>query len=380
MCFAFSCTDSDDPILETYQDTSIHIEDYSPLIENLMLKTNGGADILVKEITVFPFNNNFRPFFRIPSLCITNNGTAIVACENRQILGGDKGQIDIVVARSNDKNYVQWSLSRVFENNETVGRSMNPIFVIDKNGKQGKKNRILLFTCHILGEDVAAEDATKEKLDIVYKYSDDDGLTWSPEISIKDEWNTDQYEGVIPSAANGIQLDDGTFVIPTMVIKDKNYYSGIAYKKVGSKWLFSKPTVEGDNESTVYVDNDGNIILDCRTFDKIRHRYIYNLEKDEFYTLDETFTTNLNLKAEIIKYFDGYLLTFPDTETGLRENISLWKSSDGKSWSKIYQLIDYSTKMGYSNAAVCQKKVLIVYESEKGINVQMPLEDIDKIY
>ena len=163
-------------------------------------------------------------------------------------------------------------------------------------------------------------------------------MTWSPEYSIKNECDFSLYDVVIPSSSNGIQTIDGTLILPTMVVKEGIWYSGIVYLKPrGKGWLFSVPTESpGDNECTVYVDKEEKIILDCRTKEAIRRKDVYDWQKNGWSPYLNPIP--VNLKAEITRYNQGdkaiFLTSFCDTEESKRENITLYGSLDAINWKK----------------------------------------------
>lgn len=320
-----------------------------------------------------------RPVFRIPSLVITNDGTKLVACENRDTYD-DKGEMDIVVSRKILSNEY-WEVSRVWKNNNlTYGRSMNPVFVIDRMGAQGLPGRVFLFVCHFKQNVGYGNSAKKEEFDIVYKYSDDDGMTWSPEYSIKNNSDLSNYDIVVPAAANGIQLADGTLVVPTMSVKDGQYHSGIVYLDSKGEWIFSSVTpYEGDNECTVYIDQRNITILDCRTSGYIRRKYSYNWKKRDW-RMQSEYPISLNLKAEITKCnINGnsfYLTCFCDTDLDTRENLTLFGSVDAIHWKKICLLQKGQCHLAYSNVAVSDTHIAVVLETvDWGIRV-IDLTDI----
>lgn len=367
-----SCSKNNEDNDIGYNDTSQYIISSSE-IDSITINIDGRNYVLADEL-VFPNSYLLSPVFRIPSIIISNKGSLLVSCENRSSIHDTALEMDNLVARKSSSD-TEWAIKRVFKNDKAYGRSMNPIFVIDRSGLYSKKGRIYLFTSHINYPGVDNE-ANSDQLDFVYKYSDDDGLSWSCSNSIKKFWNTKDYTGVIPSAANGIQLQDGTLIIPTMVIKNGNYYSGIAYSSHKGEWIFSKPTPNvGDNECTVYLDNKNNVILDCRTEKRIRHKYLYHFEKDEWYLLDGSFTNTIDLKAQITKCVINnvnlYLMSFCDTPSILRQNITLYGSLDGINFKKIYRIQEGECQLGYSNVDVYGDKICLVYETlYKGIRMQ----------
>ena len=214
----------------------------------------GGVDFNIREDIVYATSDEFNRVFRIPSAIITNEGSILLSCESRSEMA-DKGEIEILVARL-ERRKKNWHIRKVIAHNaKSYGRSMNPIFVIDRFGVHGRKGRIYLFAAHMKKPDYGVNQTT-EDADFVYKYSDDDGLSWSSETSLKHLWDTTKYQAIYPSACNGIQTSDGTLLVPTMITKDNKWRSGMLQKRPDKDWMFSSPTIyDGDNESSVYINS-----------------------------------------------------------------------------------------------------------------------------
>lgn len=354
-----SCGESVD-----YEDTSSLVGFIEENKEVVITTECNNTKTLIERVSLKKLVGTYE-YFRIPSIIVTNEGTTLLACENREVLW-DKGKIDILVSRQNNDSFC---VRKVFDNGKVKKRSMNPVFLIDREGRQGKKGRIYLFTCY-LDIDSFATSVSRENADFVYKYSDDDGKSWSPEYSLKPFWSVNDYSFCIPSPANGIVDEKGTFILPTMVVVEGKWRSGIVYKRSGySEWVFSRPTPhDGDNESTVYVDPNGQIILDCRIDDdNHRNRYIYDMDTDSFSELPVR-VVPLPLKAEITEcVIDGttrYLTTYVDSERNKRENITLYSSADGNHWSKVGRLQFGDLEVSaYSNANSFNGKTVFCYEN-----------------
>lgn len=316
----------------------------------------------IKEVIVFQNVPNERPIYRIPSVCITNKKTVLIACENRQIFG-DIGDVDILLARQVDESSV-WVKQTLFKMSDVKGRSMAPIFLVDR-----RNGRIYLFVSQYKDNTKVGYLHTTDETDMVYKYSDDDGETWSEEFSLKDKWNTKKYTSVVSSVANGITLEDGTYLIPTITINKEQMFSSLLIKRPNADWYYSSYTPnEWDNECTVYIDNDNQITLDCRTNGSYRNKYHYDLEHDTFTQIEsDIIDSYIPIKAEITKidWKDSiiYLMSYPNTIKGTRENMSLFGSINGIYWKFLFQFEQGYNGMGYSNVAYYNDKVVIVYES-----------------
>lgn len=387
----FSCTNDEDELLnEAYSDTSIYIVS-SQTVDSVNIQI-GPCTKRIPEHSVFPKNNSFYEYFLIPTIVLTNNGTALVACENR-LLFDDLGEIEILLARKEINSNV-WRISKVYRYEKEKGRSMNPQFLVDKDN-----NRIFLFACRLKDNKRYWSDQLSDDIDYVYKYSDDDGITWSDEYSLKNKWNTAVAEGtgyfslfnkkdcvdniwsnnfgvrnygVIPSCVKGITLKDNTYIIPSMVVRNSYAYSSLLIHKQ-DKWYFSNPTPNvGDNECTVYLDNYDNIVLDCRTMNKVRRKYYYDLETDSYTSIMPSLNiSDIEVSTEIVKDKNLFYMCFPNSTIGIRENLTFYGAEDGINWKEIYKVYNGNLNgYGYSSIASDEKQLLVCYVAPKGVIVQ----------
>lgn len=346
----------------TYDDTSTYITTSSTKSNKNI--TIGEEKYTITEYVPFPKIDELRPVLRIPSIVLTSEGTLLASCENRE-KAEDRGKIDILVARK-EKNEEAFEIRRVFEYNDISGRSMNPVFLIDK-----QTSRIYLFVCHLKDTNKYARQHTTDEVDFVYKYSDDDGRTWSQEHSLKGLWDLTQYTAFIPSSIKGITLSDGTMLLPTMAIKDEEWYSGLLINQNGL-WHFSgiSPNL-GDNECTVYLDNEKRIVLDCRTYEDTRRRYFYDIDLNSFIeTMPPMLENEVAISAEVINDQGMFYMGFPDSPRNNRDNLTFWGSKDGINWSKIYRMMDGYAAFGYSSIAANDNLLFSCYETAESIYIQ----------
>lgn len=371
-CFLSACSKCDDVLVDGYQDTSEWVLDTdSTSIKEVL--TAWGGQMSIREDVVYKANAKLRKIYRIPSLVITNNGTLLLSCENRDE-ELDKGEMDILIARKSEDD-TQWEVRRVIKQDDSYGRSMNPVFVIDRMGAHERKGRVYLFASHENNIQGYTDQTSTDDSDIVYKYSDDDGKTWSSETSLKNLWNLNDYDLNIPSACNGIQLDDGTLLMPTMAIRKGNWRSGLLMKKPGQEWRFTRTTPkDGDNECSVYIDTEKRIILDCRTTDKVHRKYVFDINSEEFSLLPDEISVYNDLKAEITK-LDGeksfYMTTYVDVKSDTREDLTLLASEDGWKWNKIYKLQKGFNAFGYGNVTSWQGRTFVAFEDYQDNNIKV---------
>lgn len=378
------CSNNDDsPHLLDYTDTSEWVAS-NDSVSTIVVETNWGGRFSLTEDVVYKSGLNLRKIFRVPSLIITNEGTLLLSCENRDE-ELDKGEMDILIARKAKKD-VQWEIRRVVKQSDDYGRSMNPVFVIDRMGIHGKAGRIYLFVSHEKNIQGYTDQTQTSESDIIYKYSDDDGRSWSKETSLKSKWDLSEYDINIPSACNGIQLKDGTFLVPTMPINNGIWHSGLLVKKTGEDWFFTNPTpCDGDNECSVYIDNEKRIILDCRTTSKLHRKYVYDLEGNDFIKLPNEIKVYNDLKAEITKVEWNkafYMTTYVDVNRDTREDLTLFASLDGNLWCKIYKMQKGFNAFGYGNVAHYRGETIVAFEDylDNSIKVHTLTPYIKEIY
>jgi len=352
------------------ENTSVFIyNDTSTFVTTTTTKTEKDVEIqgdeyAISEYVVFPRVSELRPIYRIPSVAITTKGTVLVSCENRE-KPGDKGEIDILVSRKKKNNDVL-EIKRVYEYDNNKGRSMNPVFLVDE-----KSERIYLFVCHLKDTCKYARDHSTDEVDFVYKYSEDDGNSWSEEYSLKEKWDTTKYTAVIPSSVKGITTSNGIMFLPTMVVKNKEWYSGLLINRTG-EWYFSSSTPSlGDNECTVYEDNYHNVVLDCRTYENTRRRYIYNIETDNFIEIPPSeLDCKVAISAEIVNDNGLFYMCYPDSPRNNRDDITFYGSKDGVIWSKIYRLMKGYADYGYSSIALRNDQMYTCYETTEAVYLQ----------
>lgn len=373
LLLSFACSNEENGYQESMVDTSIFITTSNTY--NWIDISIDDSIFRIKQDTVFPSSSRFKKVFRCPSVVLTNKGTMLISSENRESLE-DKGKIDVLIARKACEDE-KWTIKRVFSYDETLGRFMNPVFLIDGN-------KIYLFAGQMKNDEEYGRDQKTEEADFVYKISEDDGQTWSESKSLKEKWDLSQYSAAYPSASNGISLSNGTLLLPTMFVKNNDWYAGLLVKQKGKDFFFTPLTPSrGDNESTVYIDNNENIILDCRTYEKTRRRYYYNLNNNSFSeTVPPTFAEDCitPIKVEITKDREVFFMGYPDSNLNRRDNISLYGSRDGINWHMIYHMMEGFTQCGYSNVAISNNRMVVCFELEKGIFLQDLSSQKDFIY
>jgi len=216
--------------------------------------------------------------FRIPSLILTEKGTLLAFAEGRE--GGDSGDIDILLKRSEDGGST-WSMQRVVwdDGPNTCG---NPCPVVDRTS-----GRIVLFMTWNLGSDNEDKIIMKKSTDTrrpYMCYSDDDGLTWSEPVDISTSCKDPEWGWYATGPGTGIQLKSGRYanrlIIPanhSYEVQNKSeavwggygYGAHVLYSDDGGlSWKRSENIRPGCNESQVVELDNGDLMMNMRSYNK----------------------------------------------------------------------------------------------------------------
>lgn len=333
-----------------------------------------------------------KPYSRIPTIIITNNGNILAACEKRKEVG-DKGEIDILLALSQDGGKT-YSKTILFENEAGYGRKMNPSFVIDRIGVHGKAGRIYCFVLSCLPPWKVSHELDKGEGNTLFRYSDDDGVTWS-EISTLGHKIPKECLISGPSPANGLQLDNGTLVIPAFItLEDRSFRTGIIFKTPSGDWEFSyinTPQSKSENECTIIKYGDGNqILLNTRVENtpNARHVYYSNIieekgdGKDIVWNIHSsnsqfrsTGACQASLELALADSQPFFLFSYPYDNP--RKRICIWKSTDLEEWVPVY-LLTTERSAGYSVLTFYNNKLMAIYESDPGIT-ECAIQDLSPL-
>ena len=213
--------------------------------------------------------------YRIPALAVTKSGAVLAFCEGRQGSGGDSGNIDLLVRRSED-NGATWLEQQVIwdDAGNTCG---NPAPVVDQ-----ETGTIWLLSTWNLGEDREPQIIAQESKDtrrVFVIHSEDDGKTWSEPREITVDTKLPNWTWYATGPGAGIQLRHGghagRLVIPCDHIEaeTKHYYSHVIYSDDhGATWQLGGTTPEHQvNECEVVELSDGRLLLNMRNYDRSKH-------------------------------------------------------------------------------------------------------------
>lgn len=327
--------------------------------------------------------------YRIPGMIRTKDGTLIASFDARYRHHGDlAADIDVAVARSTDGGQT-WTDPYV-----AMDTGNDPKHGYDGCGdacilQDAKTGRIWLSALwyHKKGNSwggSAPGMKPEETGQFVMVHSDDDGKTWSKEITnITPQIKDPAWRLVLPGPGMGITMKDGTLVFPAQY-RGKNDetdkgkpYSTICYSKDNGKtWTYGTGIKIDTTECQVCELADGSLMLNCR--DNRGGSRTVGITKDlgKTWTMHETDRKALIepvCQASLIAVDDtpaGRCLFFSNPHTkGGRHTMSIQVSQDeGKTWSKAYTY-DSRPGCGYSCLAPIDKEHIgILYETPLGIN------------
>ncbi len=340
--------------------------------------------------------------FRIPFCEITNNDVLICGGDIRYNGQSDQGVIDIGIARSFDygRTFSGDDKQIVLENSgiKSESRVMDGCILCDRN-----TNRLFLFGHQVdasngaTWETQSTIDTDTVACDCVYKTSDNDGLTWSNEYSIKDQFGFGigtKFITVFEGPGHGITLENGTLVVPMQV---KTTESGLAATSIhstvmfstdhGSTWKLVKYVPQPCSECQVVQYGD-RLILAVRHHPGDTVRWFYSMaisdliewDLDESVTTDNPWTKEMNMGTTLkepgccagftkLKIFDEekFLFANPDS-TVARRYTTLQKSNNMESWDKI-MMLQSAASFGYTCITAVNDYVYIACENTKSSGV-----------
>ena len=316
---------------------------------------------------LFKAGESGHKIYRIPSIITTNDGTLLAFAEGRVDGGGDTGDINMVMRRSED-NGNSWSPIEVIWDIEKDVCG-NPCPVVLENGD------ILLLVTWNSGKEpehmIKNGHSKFGRIPYMMK-SKDDGKTWSKAIDISATADKKEWMWYATGPGNGIQLKHGKhkgrIVIPCANSTVKGgYNSHVIYSDDnGESWKFSADIGKGSNESTVVELADGTLIFNTRQQTNKSGFRGQAISKDGGESWQQ-YTNKTSLKgptcqASFIMY-KGDVLLFANPQGKGRADGVIQISKDGaKSWEKLIDLPKGG--FAYSSMTVLENgDVAILYET-----------------
>ena len=320
---------------------------------------------------------------RIPGILVTRRGTVIVYNEARTE-GSDWSLMDIFMQRSTDGG--ETFGERIYLAEGTV-RHKTVNNAVMTEGKDGTLHFIFCRNYSVGGEGV------------FYKFSKDDGITWSPDRDITAATLPEIRNAFAPGPGHCICLSNGLLMTPVwMVLKSAEMppdahgpaVLGILYSRDnGASWQTEGPITEFDGmtspgECEAVELADGRVMLTIRNGCPGFRGYAYSDDGIHFSkpTLDENLKDPCNFGAVTsIRRPDGtqlLLLVNSDwNETDDRIHMTLRASEDGGRTWFVKREFD-ADNGGYADIAVGQDgTIYILYEHAYGEKMFLVRTDLD---
>jgi len=227
------------------------------LIFALMAATVGGVILLPPDAEAKPFPEDL-PFkiqlyaqgdagydtFKIPTMITAANGTILCFAEARSEHKDDWSKTDVVVRKSYDFGSTWTPLEVIIEENDLVIGNACP--VVEKS-----TGFIWLIFC-------------KQNFTVFKTHSEDNGESWTTPVEITNDVKLPGWTWYATGPSHGIQLSDGTLVIPADHVENRKMKAHVIYSKdSGASWQLGG-TIPGGEEATLAELDSGDLYINIR--------------------------------------------------------------------------------------------------------------------
>ncbi|MBF9018809.1 MULTISPECIES: exo-alpha-sialidase [unclassified Oceanispirochaeta] len=309
--------------------------------------------------------------FKIPTMITVPNGTILSFAEARTEHKDDWSKTDVVLRKSYDLGSTWTPLEVLMEEGNLIIGNACP--VVDR-----KTGFIWLIFCK--------QNDTAWKM-----HSEDNGETWSEPIEITQDVKLPNWTWYATGPSNGIQLKDGTLIIPADHIVDRKMQGHVIFSKDGgSTWELGGTIPTGEEGTLVELDN-GDLYINIRPV-KPGHRVTAISEDQGLTWLDYTYDKALPdpaCEGSLIKIEkpEGSLYLFTNPADSLHREMMTVRLSDDecKTWSKSKIL--YEGMASYSALSLIDAENDIIgcifekganYYAEEIVFMRFPLSFLDE--
>ncbi len=329
---------------------------------------------------------------RIPVLATSKRGTLLCAYDLRRRAGRDlQEDIDIGLSRSVDGGKT-WERPRVIMDQGTYGNlpqeqngCSDPGLIVDR-----RTGEIFCFAVWMWGKpgkhqwnDDGSEPGYEigKSAQLLMVRSRDDGKTWSNPENLTRLLKKPEWWLLAPAPQQGIQLPDGTLVMP-MQGRDAK---GVPFATImrssdhGKSWTLGEPAFSEGNECQAALLGDGSIMLNMRNDHRNGYRAVA-VTRDlgrtwAFHPTHENTLIEPNCNASLyrVDYREEgrkrHVLLFSNPQSkSARTHQTLQVSfDDGMTWpSKYHRLLDEGRGAGYSSLTrIDDRHIGIIYEGSR---------------
>ena len=227
-----------------------------PLILTVMGLTVAGIIMLPPDAERLPFPGDLEVTtlyaqgdagyntFKIPTMITAPDGTVLAFSEARTDSKEDWSKTDVVVRRSTDQGKTWSPLEVLFEDGNNVVGNACP--VVDR-----ETGFIWMVFC--------------KNNDRAFKtHSEDNGLTWAVPEEITESVKLPGWSWYATGPSHGIQLEDGTLLIPADHVERRKMNAHVIFSKDGGATWELGGTVPGGEEATLAQLDDGSVYINVR--------------------------------------------------------------------------------------------------------------------
>ncbi len=331
--------------------------------------------------------------YRIPALATSAKETLLAVYDMRRRMGRDlQEDIDIGLSRSTDGGQTWEPVRVIMDMGEFGGLPQeqngcsDPGIIVDR-----QTSEIFCFAVWMNGKpgkhqwtDDGSEPGFEigESAQFMMVRSKDDGLTWSKPENLTRKLKQESWWLLAPSPQQGIQLVEGTLVMPVQGRVGREPLATFATLMIsrdhGEIWTVGQPGYSGGNECQAALLSDNSIMLNIRN-DHERFRAVV-VTKD----LGQTWQPHLTSRNTLIEpNCNGSLLRADYQQAGQKKHVLLFANphtqkgrthhtiqvsfDDGQTWpSSHHILLDEGLGAGYpSLTRIDAGHVGIVYEGSQ---------------
>ncbi len=299
--------------------------------------------------------------YRIPAVAATTKGTVLAFCEGRKTGGGDSGNIDLVLRRSEDGGKT-WGAQQVVwdDADNTCG---NPCPVVDET-----TGTVFLFSTWNLGSDHEGQIIAGKSQDtrrVFVTSSADEGRTWTKPAEVTAAVKKPDWTWYATGPGSGLQIKNGPNAGRLVLACDhiekdsKRYFSHAVYSDDhGKTWQLGGTTPKDKvNECEAVELAGGRLMLNMRNYDRTMKTRQTAVSADGGRTWSDQALDPILVEpicqASILRFSwpgegSENVVLFSNPASGKRERLTVRASlDDARTWPR--QLILHEGPAAYSD-------------------------------